>query len=516
LTIALRPLEGDVRPDNDRRTVPIQVSDDQAAVLLVDGEARWEFRYVRNALARDPQVKLETVVFHQPETTGVSTRPSYGTTLPARPDPGSDASSRPTPNSTLEVADPLGSFDVIVLGDVAPADVNAATWARLESFVAERGGTLILSPGPRFWSSLAEQEIPRKLWPVRAPRPVPPEPTATSAADSLPPGAIILPTLAANSDAAAWPMLQFASGSDSGPEQNRRLWTGLPRLPWALAGSPKPGATVLATVPSSTGEESAAVIAAQPYGLGKVLWVGTDGTWRWRYRVGDAYHHRFWGQAIRWGVSGKLATGNAFVRFGPTRPQVAEGDEVRLQARIADGVRIPGQAGDNLDPALLIAARLFRAEAAATGTIDPDTASAVALVPLHPVAGQPRLYEGSVPALPLGRYRIRLDAPQLTEALHLDDRKSAPQASVEVVPRETSERVELTVDREPAARLAASTGGRVFADYEADALPSQLGAQTTRTLRTDETPLWDHPATLLLFFGIVTSEWLLRKRAGLP
>ena len=45
----------------------VQVADDKARVLLVDGEARWEFRYLRNALARDPRVTVEAVVFHQPE-----------------------------------------------------------------------------------------------------------------------------------------------------------------------------------------------------------------------------------------------------------------------------------------------------------------------------------------------------------------------------------------------------------------------------------------------------------------
>ena len=85
-----------------------------------------------------------------------------------------------------------------------------------------------------------------------------------------------------------------------------------------MAGKPKPAATSLAV---AAGDPSGVVLAAQPYGLGKVLWVGTDGTWRWRHRVGDAYHHRFWGQAVRWAASGKLAAGNRLVRFGPSRPK---------------------------------------------------------------------------------------------------------------------------------------------------------------------------------------------------
>ena len=46
LAVSVGPLVGDARPDNDRRAVTIQVADDKARVLLVDGEARWEFRYL--------------------------------------------------------------------------------------------------------------------------------------------------------------------------------------------------------------------------------------------------------------------------------------------------------------------------------------------------------------------------------------------------------------------------------------------------------------------------------------
>ena len=31
-----------------------------------------------------------------------------------------------------------------------------------------------------------------------------------------------------------------------------------------------------------------------------------------------------------------------------------------------------------------------------------------------------------------------------------------------------------------------------------------------------ETTLWDQPAALILFFALLTVEWALRKRAGLP
>ena len=491
LTVAVEPREGDARRDNDRRTVAVQVADDKARVLLVDGEARWEFRYLRNALLRDPRVAVNAVVLRQPRD-GASAS-SYAAGLPQR--------------GAGDGPDPLGNYDVIVVGDVAPVDLPAADWSRLDAFVAERGGALVFSAGPRSWAALASSEPSRALLPVSDPRPIRVDPRDEDPAHpELPPGVPLTPAPAASADPSAWPMLQLAAD----PAESLRRWGSLPRLPWAVAGRPKPGATPLASAGPATraGDPAAAVLASQPYGLGKVFWVGTDGTWRWRHRVGDAYHHRFWGQVVRWAASGKLGAGNDLVRFGPLKPRAGEFEPSTIRARIAEGV--PG-----VTPDLLVAARLFRA--------GPDGrpaagAEAAAVVPLRPRPGEPRAFEGTAPGLPRGSYVIRLDAPDLADALLLNPPppSTGPEAALEVTARETSERVELAAARDPLERLAAATGGKVVTDDRADALPPLLRARTKPTVRTEESPLWDSPPALLLFLAVVTAEWVARKRLGLP
>ena len=479
LTVSVAPPGDDARPDNDRKTVAVRVADDKARVLLVDGEARWEFQYLRNALARDPRVAVDAVVFHQP-TLPSSGDPGYLTTLPVRPD-------SPEP-------DPLGRYDLIVVGDVDPADLPPEAWKRLDAYVAERGGTLAFLPGPRFWPTLAG-EGSRALLPVLDPHPLSIDTASTDPNHpALPPGVPLMPTPEALSAADAWPMLQVGEGSD-GP---RATWESLPRLPWIVAGKAKPSATTLASAPGR--EDEGAAIAAQPYGLGKVLWVGTNATWRWRFRVGDEVHHRFWGQVVRWAGSGMLAVGNRVVRHGPLKPRIGEGEGVRLQARVAeDAAGIP--------PDLLMAARVFRRDSAA---------EAVAVVPLRAVPGQPRVFEGVAPGLPQGAYVVRLDAPQLVAISQAQGAGPIPEAPLEVIPRDTPERVELAASREPLERLAVATGGKVFNDFQAAQLPAYLKAKTKPVERSEEIPLWDHPGTLILFFLILTAEWVLRKRAGLP
>ena len=195
------------------------------------------------------------------------------------------------------------------------------------------GGALILSAGPRAWpNEILKNEVVRKLLPVVDPKlasfdvgSVDPEHPSLAAGVAVRPAALAVEV---------WPMLALAATA----EASKTAWLGLPRLPWLLAGRAKPGATTLAAIEGFQPDGDGSVIAAQPYGLGKVLWVGTDATWRWRFRVGDAYHHRFWGQVVRWAAAGKLAVGADWVRFGPDRSRLPEGESPRLTARFAEGI----------------------------------------------------------------------------------------------------------------------------------------------------------------------------------
>ena len=235
--------------------------------------------------------------------------------------------------------------------------------------------------------------------------------------------------------------------------------------------------------------------------------MGLGGTWRWRFRTGDKYHHRFWGQVVRWAASTRLVAGNPFVRFGPAKAHYVEGERIEIDARISEGT-------SGVGPELLVAAKIY--------TADPKTGGAagdlVAVMPLRSLPGQPRMFGGDALSLPAGRYVIRLDVAQLAQTLGQGAGASStiPEATFEVGDRETSERVELAATRDQVEHLAAATAGRVFSVHEAAELAPLLRARTKRTTRVVETPLWDQPAFLLVFLGILTVEWVARKTLGLP
>lgn len=491
LTVAVGPIEGDARPDNDRRATRVEVVDDPARVLLVADEAGWELRYLRNALARDRQVSLDAVVLRQ----------SGG----ADPDARRYLDALPEATAGGSGADALNAYDLIIVGDVAASPAWPGDgWTRLRSYVDERGGTLVIGAGPRGSAALAADPVAGAMLPVTASEPL--EPPA-EAAGPLPGGVLVGPSATAPLD--AWPMLRLAADAAA----DRAAWDALPRFPSIVAGRPKPTATPLLVARDAPDAvaDGPVVAAAMPFGLGQVFWIGTDATWRWRLRVGDAHHHRFWGQVVRWATAARLAAGNEVVRFGPTRPRVVEGWPVAVRARVSDA-RAAG----------LMAARIFRARGAGTAPLEaspspeaarPPTApeaegEAVAVVALRPSPTLPGVFEGGSPGLPAGSYVVRLDAPELPGAP--DDL-----AGLEVEAEAGGETVELAASRDALAALAAPGGGLVAADFEADRVLDRLTAVRRERTRVETIALGERPEALVLFLGLVGLEWFWRKRLGL-
>jgi len=471
---------------NNSLAATVRVTDDKARVLLVDGEARWEYHFIAGALARDETVSLDRVVHQQPRL-GTSVEAELEKTGHPR---------RKLPEVKSET-DPLLDYDCIILGDVAPEDLPLDERKRLEKYVSERGGTLIVVAGKRFmpaaFARAAATDDPLlKLLPISAPREI--KPAAGFA-------------LKFTHDGSATPFLQM----DPVPERNTQRWAKMPAHFWGMAGLLKPGATALVYSDEKTGltgnpETTQALFAQQNYGFGKVLYIGLDSTWRWRYRSGDTYHHRFWGQVTRWAAAEKLLpAGNRYVRFGTREPAYREGQRAEILVRLSADT--PPLAKDGK-----AAARLIRL--AADGKEDKEGA----LVQLKASAAQPRLLQGDVADLPHASYRIKLDIPDLQDKLA--DTDSGAAATFTVSPSPQRELRDLSANWPLLEELARKSNGQFFTAENVEQVVALLARQiTVREQRTeqriwqDSPPVWWVLAILLL---LVTVEWVVRKMVGLP
>jgi len=492
LTIVAKPLEGETTTDNNRRSVVINVADDKARVLLIDGEARWEQHYLANALARDRTIQPQSVVFLQPRLGQVSEDELRKAGNPWR--------------SLPNEPDALSAYDCIILGDVAPEQLPLPERVRLEKYVGDRGGTLVVLAGKRSMplgfggadAGGAEGDPLLRLLPIEQPQVVRPT-------EGFP---VTLTYEGKNT-----PFLQM----EPEPDKNEQRWSEFPRHYWGVVGKVKPGGTPLAYVTDGAGggkKEEAdrakerGLIVRHNYGFGRVLFVGIDSTWRWRYRTGDTYHHRFWGQAIRWAAADKpLVTGNEFVRFGTRDAVYRHGQDVDLVVRLAE------EAGP-LAPNAIAAARILRLKDGKDGE------ESVALVPLGRREAQARVLEGKLRDLPAGHYAVELVVPDLGDKLNGPAADGQPakklRATFSVTPPDGEEMVELATNYPLLEELAAKSGGQVFAAENTAGLVEALTKRAVTREDRAENRLWQWWVTLVLVLSLLTVEWVGRKLAGLP
>jgi hypothetical protein len=471
----------DTRPENNSRPVVVNVSPDKAKVLLVDGEIRWEFHYLQTALIRDETMDTTSIVFDQPRLNAGNDEAARKMGLP-------DVALPKDPEALM-------GYDCIILGDVAPEQFGRAEREMLEKYVSERGGTLVLLAGKRSMPMdyAKEGEPLAKMLPISSPKVVKADGGFRVAltAEGLQTGFLRL---------------------DPNPGLSAETWNTLPPHFWAVTGRAKDGAVTLASVPQLNPpqdpvaarevERDNALIVRQNFGFGKVVYVGIDSTWRWRFKKGDLYNHRFWSQVIRWAASDRaLVAGNEYVRFGSREPVYRADQEAEIVVRLSDKVK-------KLGPEALAGGRLIRKP-------KPGTEEIVGLMPLRPHPVLPRELDGAQANLPPGDYDVELVIPDIEEKLNGPDGKKL-RAHFQVLPADTGELLDLSTNWNLMEDVAAKSGGKVFPAERAAELIDLLQSRSATREYAVEQKMWQSWWTLILLVALLTAEWVTRKFAGLP
>lgn len=484
LELIINAAPGETRVDNNQRSFAMTIVDDRVRVVLLDGEARWEFRYLHNAFSRDEGVgrdQVYPVVFRQP----------YIGVLPDTWFPRNFTTDEAAADNRSQP--PLSEIDLLIVGDVSPADMTEDKWAAVERFVTEDGGTLVLTAGQREFPLAHRSAILSRLLPVDKVQPV-----------DLPGIKLVGPPTQRGfrwqwtADGQREPMFRLG-GADVADHQ--QVWAQLPGHTWGLAGEAKPQASVFVTptlettAPLSLLQERQRGLVVQQYaGLGQVLWIGVPDTWRWRHRVGDEYHHRFWGQLARWAARNKAAAGNEFVRFTVPNLEVEAGADVSLQARFVQ--RYLQQHPD--------------VEAKAVFTRRDEPGKVFSEVPLQPLPDRPLIHEGQALALPAGVYDVRLalstgdpGGDALTMPLYVNERLS-------------KELADIRAQRELLQQIADRSGGAVLTPDKVQEIRDRLVPPEDQKAERGDDELWDIWPMLLAFMVLLTGEWVVRKLNGLP
>ncbi len=480
MTVVAEGGEKDRFPENNIRSARVNVVKDRAKVMLIDGESRWEFHYLHTCLGRDPNMDVRSIVFRQPRLGKLSDEElrKMGTAANRLPD-------------DLEI---LTSYDCIVLGDVEASQLNLSQREAIEKYVGEAGGTLVLSAGKRSMPlqiAMNDDDPLKKLLPLK-------NVSAFNSDDGF-------PLNITGEGERSW----FLSMGDSAG-QNRTAWDRFPLHYWAAIGELKDGAEVLAAVPGGSPRDRA-VIARQSYGFGRVLYVGIDSTWRWRYKTGDYYHHRFWGQVAQWAASDRLlpvtnATGS--IRFGTREPIYNGGQDVEVVVRTSDAVK-------KLDDNALKGARIIRLPEVVGGK-----ETSAGLIPLSKPEGRPRDLSGKASDLTPGKYVIELEIPEWADQIQgppgPDGRATKLRCPFEIAPPDNEELVDLAANLSLLEELAQAGNGKVYSIETSQELLDAIKAQSAKREYFIEHQLRQSWWVLGIFLAFLTIEWILRKWAGLP
>jgi hypothetical protein len=308
------PVEAeDLFPTNNAKTFRLAVRKETLKVLLVDSLPRWEYRYLRNALLRDPGVALSTVLYHP--ALGMGEGNGYLSEFPKK-------------------REDIQSYDVIFLGDVGMAQnqLSKEQCEHIRGLVEQQASGLVLLPGALGnQRSLADSPL-ADLFPVEM------DYTKGSGA-----GASVESRLDLTPRGRDHWLTMLASDANA----NQAVWKGLPGFNWsAPVVKSRPGSEVLAVHEAARNSNGRIpLLVTRNAGSGKVLFMGTDAAWRWRKGVEDTYHYRFWGQVVRWMSHQRHLAQDEGLRFFYSPENPKRGDKMRLQASAFDkiGQPVPGE-----------------------------------------------------------------------------------------------------------------------------------------------------------------------------
>ena len=455
IDVLIEPFDNEVSTVNNRISRSVRIVNEKVNVLYVEGNARWEYRYLRAILKRDPRINATFISSNVgPEVARNS--PEH---IERFPDDREDAF----------------KYDLVILGDVDASFFTDEELGLLEELIRDRGASLLMLCGPMHSPGSYTDTPVQTMLPVRFDA----EAEWEKVADT------VYPVLTPEGRSSLVMTLE------NDVELNDRVWSRMApmdQLPPLL--SAKPGATVLAVLSDSTARDQGyPLVAWQRYGTGKCMSIASDRLWRLRYRTGDKYHWRVWSQCIQFMTLSRLMGEHKRIRLETDRSVYAVDGQCRLYAHVLD---------ESFEP---IVQPVF--EVYVSGMNDEQ---AKQLVSLRPDKSQSGLYEGYFSPPKTGRYRVEANE---------EDRKISNTTEFQVT-EVRQELIETDMDLAHLNRIADLTGGATLGIRELPKLSSLLNDRLITTKVRSERPLWDNGLVALLLVALLGAEWILRRRYDLP
>jgi hypothetical protein len=455
LKVRVPPVPREHSIDNNEEKTEIDVLEDTMRVLIADDLPRWEFRYLANLFKRDKHVDFDQLLF----------------------EPNDDSATVAPPSFPRDI-DGWRKYRVVILGDVTPNQLPPAQQELLRKYVTEEGGNLIVIAGE----------------------------TAMPFAFADQPLGAMIPASAARTDPSqGLNLVVTAEGSASVPTQleddplaSERIWRGmsekLPIYNLSQVSHPKPTCHVLiAAASSEASAEQRAFLSWQYVGSGKVIYLAAPISYELRYQKGDLYHHRFWGQLLRWAMARDISSGSKNVHLvtDKNRYEVGEHAQIDLRLTESDGRAVTG------------------ARCSVEAIKD---SRQVSQIELREEPGSPGEYRGTLGDLPVGPMTLRAAGAKVQSLLASEGHKDPVEQLINVDPKATAELSNPLCNLPLLNQIADASGGAVVSPASVETALSRLNlAPETQDTVLSRKTVWDRWSLLWIIVGCLAIEWLARK-----
>jgi uncharacterized membrane protein len=475
---------------NNRKTIVVDRGQGPYRILYVSGRPNWEYKFLHRAVEADDEVKLVGLIRiakREPKfefaggRPGDKANPLFTGVKKSGEEQGYDKPVlvRLSVSDKNELADGfpttaegLFAYHAVIIDDLEAAFFTRDQMELIQRYVSERGGGFLMLGGAESLDTGGYDRTPiGDLLPVYT----------RASAQGSPIGGVRL-ELTREGLLQPWARLR-----DQAEAEQQRL-AALPRFEVInRTSSIKPGASLLATARTSSGEQIPALVAHR-YGRGRALALTIGDAWRAGLSMDPKKSEdlaRFWRQTVRWLIAD--VPGRITLSFDPATSTTRS---TGLRAKVLDASFKPV---DNSDAKI---------------TVTPPTGEPVVLAG-EPAAAAPGEFQAAYLAGEPGAYRITATASGP------DGMALTPAEAGLVVDPDASEFASIKPNRALLTQISQQTGGRVLKPSELSGLADDLLTREAPVMETRTWPLWHNGWVLGLIVALLVGEWILRRRRGM-
>ncbi len=490
IAVWVDPIAGERSTVDNRQEFQGLALDPRMKVLYVEGRARPEYKPLKGALEKDPNIEVATLL----------------RTTKSEFEAAGSSDGEPFKRMPTTVAD-FKKFDVIVLGDLDASFLSAPQQLALEQFVNEGGGFLMIGGQNNFGPGGYKDKDIERLLPVFAGELTSPQEKTQFVPRLTAEGA----THPAMEGLSEWFGVEGVAGTKNLPPLRGNV----------VVPKAKSGAQVLLFHPGRAGPDGKdqIILAVQRYGKGRTAAFTSDTTYLWYLPLAgmgqESPYKRFWGQLVRWlaGEDVRNRQHGAGVDALLNKSLYQLGENVRVRAMVRD------ERGDATKYAQ-VSLKVRKV----SGKDGPGQT-------LAPVEAHQGLYETTIATPDKGDWEVDIVA--------MKDGKELGKRTIRftVIPP-ADEMLKIAANPELLVKIAGKTRGYPYELAQLPALIDELvrNEKTTTTARQETLPMsnfirvaaamlgrhpdwaakFDLPVQAGLVFVMLLIEWTLRRRWQLP